>query len=143
MVRLLRLLELQQMGGPGALTVQTGAWADDLRTLMCARHVVLSTSSLRFVLLSNPGLLSVYSATPLRTLLSSGMAWVRACTATFWVGRGLPHEEPWAATADQQLRLLTGGATQNVSFRRLAAQSHDFPGCITSPPRTAKKKGAD
>ena len=138
-VQLFRLLELQQVGGRGALTVQTGAWIDDLRTLMCARHLALSTSSLRFVLLSNPGLISVYSATPLHTLISSGMAWVRACSASFWIGHGLAHTDHWEATANQQLRLLTSSATQNVSFRRLAPHGHGYPGCITPHPRTGKK----
>ena len=79
-----------------------GTWRDDLRILLCARHLLLSKSSLSTLLLTNPRLRSVY-------LPSQPGADTRAAScATAVYATNAPRANSWAASAQQQLELVSG-----------------------------------
>eukprot|EP00325_Prymnesiales_sp_UTEX-LB-985_P010299 CAMPEP_0174712454 /NCGR_PEP_ID=MMETSP1094-20130205/13441_1 /TAXON_ID=156173 /ORGANISM="Chrysochromulina brevifilum, Strain UTEX LB 985" /LENGTH=62 /DNA_ID=CAMNT_0015911523 /DNA_START=185 /DNA_END=373 /DNA_ORIENTATION=+ len=59
------------------------------------------------------------------------MAWVTACEANFWIGRNVPIEPRWTASAEQQLKLLVDDEPRDITFDRLMPSAADHPACIS------------
>ena len=98
-----------------SLTVQTSAsFADDLRPLVCARHVVLSHSTLSTLLLgANPHLLSAYSYRP-----QPPNIWLASCRTRYYFATGVPREQHWTGSAEQQLEAVVAGGFEPIVFQR-------------------------
>lgn len=97
------------------LTVQSSVrLEDDLRPLVCARHVVLSHSTLSTLLIgTNPRLLSVYSYRP-----QPPNIWLASCRTRYYVAFGVPREQSWTGSAEQQLETVVAGGFEPVVFQR-------------------------
>jgi hypothetical protein len=78
-------------------------WRDDLRTLLCARHLALSRSSLTTLLLTNPRLRTLYMP-----VLPGADVWTASCRTRVWAIEA-PRARRWSAAPAQMLQLVTAG----------------------------------
>lgn len=116
-VKMLRLLEGTVVGG-GRLRVQAGGESDfrtDLGTLMCARHLALSKSSMNLLLLTNPRLETVYTSYPLGEWEQTPI-WSASCGTAVRVARNLSMISVWTDSAAQRLEMAQGHWEARVEF---------------------------
>ena len=111
------------------LTVQSSvSFEDDLRPLVCARHVVLSHSTLSTLLLgANPHLLTAYAYRP-----QPPNIWLASCRTQYHFAVGVPREQHWTGAAEQQLETVVAGGFEPIAFQRASR-----PWCLTNAPDAA------
>ena len=89
-------------------------FATDLRTLLCARHVVLAHSTLSTLVLgANRMLHTVYSYRPPPPNL-----WTASCAVSYLYTDGVRRAEHWRGTPSQQRELIYGGMDRHIWFQQ-------------------------
>ena len=116
-VRVLRVLE-NSIGVRRVRVQASGAdgFHRDLGTLMCAKNLVLSRSSLSMMLLTNSALRHVYSSVSLGVEAQGVPLWTASCATKVWVGKGVERAANWEASERQKLELVDGNWGARINF---------------------------
>ena len=125
-VKLFHLLSshITRMTGTQSITIQSASWKQDINTLMCARHVIFSRSTINTVLRTNWDLRTIYEpSTDSSGAFAEPLAetWIGSCQTAYYVASA-PWRNPWDASHEQLLELAVKSwnesASDAVKFRR-------------------------
>ena len=135
-VRVLHML--QKTVHRGKVSVQAGGadeFKRDLGTLMCAKYLVASKSSLTMLLLTNPRLKMVYSSSVAFGMTSERVPiWTASCKTVIRTAENLERASFWKATDRQKLSLAEGSWKERIQFTESKAH------CLSL---TANTEGGD
>ena len=115
-----------------SLEVQHSSWEEDLGTLLCAQHVVLSRSSINTLLLTSPNLHSAYAPTVPRADV-----WTGSCQTKYFA-TAAPYAKKWMGS-DAQLLDLVVAPWNGTGVRELAFRRHRV-GCLWNHTAKVRRK---
>ena len=115
-----RLLHMAKTHLKSPIEERSSSWHNDLHTLMCARHLVLSRSSINSLLLTSTRVRHAYVVEPgINGWRAASDAWLASCrhSRVFSATVRATHAATnWDASPPQLLALLTDGWNRTVKF---------------------------